>query len=405
MKRALIAFAMLVVLLLPAQALVAPCPAFAANPGYSIDQLSTDIYVETDSSMHVVERQVLTFGQQSKGLVWRLQEFEQSEPVKIASVRVVQLDSEGAAAGDWLSLQHADCKPEEQGLKPGDVPDASWRGADVQPWYSYSISDNMVRCYFPADAGTYMLEIDYTVMRRVTVFRDVGELYWRYAQSDMPVDAHDVMLRVALPVPAGYEIQPNSTVMAWGHGPEDGAFTVGADGSVTYHVDVVEAGHYAEAHLLFPAGWIDNMAIRAPNHRTEIRRPDAIAEESEWLDRSARASIWDNKVRVMFMPIVALAALAAAIVAVAFGRSSRTRRWFVRIAATLGIVALAEQAFFREPLTTGILLAAAVAIALLAGCLPITDEVPEEDNLELCESDSEAEQADPVEQGDDCESE
>ena len=348
MKRALIAFAMLVVLLLPAQAFVAPFPTFAADSGYSIDQLTTDIYVETDSSMHVVERQVLTFGQQSKGLVWRLQEFEQSEPVKIASVRVVQLDSEGAAAGDWLSLQHADCKPEEQGLKPGDVPDASWRGADVQPWYSYSISDNMVRCYFPADAGTYMLEIDYTVMRRVTVFRDVGELYWRYAQSDMPVDAHDVTLRVALPVPAGYEIQPNSTVMAWGHGPEDGAFTVGVDGSVMYHVDVVEAGHYAEAHLLFPASWIDNMAIRAPNHRTEIRRPDAIAEESEWLDRSARASIWDNKVRVMYMPIVALAALAAAIVAVAFGRSPRTRRWFVRIAATLGIVALAEQAFFRE---------------------------------------------------------
>ena len=55
MKRALIAFAMLVVLLLPAQALVAPRLAYAADPGYSIDQLTTDIYVETDSSMHVVE--------------------------------------------------------------------------------------------------------------------------------------------------------------------------------------------------------------------------------------------------------------------------------------------------------------------------------------------------------------
>ena len=394
MKRALIAFAMLVVLLLPAQALVAPRLAFAADPGYSINQLTTDIYVETDSSMHVVERQVLTFGQQNKGLVWHLQEFEQSEPVKIASVRAVQLDSEGAAVGDWLSLQHADCKPEEQGLKPGDVPDASWRGADVQPWYSYSISDNMVRCYFPADAGTYMLEIDYTVMRRVTVFRDVGELYWRYAQSDMPVDAHDVTLRVALPVPAGYEIQPNSTVMAWGHGPVDGSFTIGEDGSVTYHVDVVQAGHYAEAHLLFPASWIDNIAIQAPNHQTEMRRADAIAEESEWLDQSARASIWDNKVRVMFMPLVAIAALVAIVAAIAFGRSPRTRRWFVRIAATLGVVALAEQAFFRESLTTCVLLAAAAVIALLAGCLPLNDEVLEEGHLELREPDLDEEQGD-----------
>ena len=405
MKRALIAFAMLVVLLLPAQALVAPRLAFAADPGYSIDQLTTDIYVETDSSMHVVERQVLTFGQQNKGLVWHLQEFEQSEPVKIASVRAVQLDSEGAAVGDWLSLQHADCKPEEQGLKPGDVPDASWRGADVQPWYSYSISDNMVRCYFPADAGTYMLEVDYTAMRRVTVFRDVGELYWRYAQSDMPVDAHDVSLRVALPVPAGFEIQPDTTVMAWGHGPVDGTFSVGEDGSVTYHVDVVKAGHYAEAHMLFPSNWIDNIDIQAPNHQTEMRRSDAIAEESQWLDQSARASIWDNKVRVVFMPLVAIAALVAIVIAIAFGRSSRTRRWFVRIAATLGVIALAEQAFFREPLTTCVLLIAAAAIALLAGCLPLNDEVPEEELCELCEPDSESESDNPTEQGDDRESE
>ena len=377
MKRALIAFAMLVVLLLPAQALVAPRLAYAADPGYSIDQLTTDIYVETDSSMPVVERQVLTFGQQGKGLVWHLQEFEQSEPVKIASVRVVRLDSEGAAADDWLSLHHADCKPEEQGLKPGDVPDASWRGTDVQPWYSYSISDNMVRCYFPADAGTYMLEVDYTVMRRVTVFRDVGELYWRYAQSDMPVDARDVTLRVALPVPAGYEIQPNSTVMAWGHGPADGTFSVGEDGSVTYHVDVVQAGHYAEAHLLFPASWIDNIAIQAPNHQTEMRR----------------------------MPLVAIAVLVAIVAEIAFGRSPRTRRWFVRIAATLGVIALAEQAFFREPLTTCVLLIAAAVIALLAGSLPLNDEVPEERFCELCESDLGGKPDNPTEQGDDRESE
>ena len=210
---------------------------------------------------------------------------------------------------------------------------------------------------------------------------------------------------MALPVPAGYEIQPNSTVMAWGHGPADGTFSVGEDGSVTYHVDVVQAGHYAEAHLLFPASWIDNIAIQAPNHQTEMRRSDAIAEESEWLDQSARASIWDNKVRVMFMPLVAIAALVAIVVAIAFGRSPRTRRWFVRVAATLGIIALAEQAFFREPLTTCVLLAATAVIALLAGGLPLNDEVPEERPYELCESDSEGEPDNPTELGDDRESE
>ena len=100
------------------------------------------------------------------------------------------------------------------------------------------------------------------------------------------------------------------------------------------------------------------------------------------------------KVRVVFMPLVAIAALAAIIVALAFGRSPRTRRWFVRIAATLGVVALAEQAFFRESLTTCVLLAAAAVIALLAGCLPLNDEVLEEGHLELREPDLDEEQGD-----------
>ena len=107
----------------------------------------------------------------------------------------------------------------------------------------------------------------------------------------------------------------------------------------------------------------------------------------------------------MFMPLVAIAALVAIVVAIAFGRSPRTRRWFVRVAATLGIIALAEQAFFREPLTTCVLLVAAAVIALLAGCLPLNDEVPEERLCELCESDSEGEPDNPTEQGDDRESE
>ena len=95
------------------------------------------------------------------------------------------------------------------------------------------------------------------------------------------------------------------------------------------------------------------------------------------MDVSARASIWDNKVRVMSMPLVAIAALVAIAVAAAFKRTYRTRRWFVRIAATLAIVAILEQAFFREPFTTAILLGVALIIALLALLLP-----REEVNLE-----------------------
>ena len=384
---------MLVALLVPAQMLVAPQCACAVQPDYSIDRISTDLYVETNSSVHVVERQTLVFNQQAKGLVWRLFGSDEDEPVEIESVRVAQLDEAGDVTGDWVSLQLIDSDPERQGGKPGDVPDAGMRGDGTEPWCSYDASDGMMRCYFPADAGTYLVEIDYTVPNRVTVFRDVGELNWRYVQSDMPVDVHDATLHIALPVPADVEIEPNSTVKAWGHGPSDGTLSIGEDGSVALHADTVKAGHYAEAHVLFPAYWIDNLDTSASNRRTSVRGLAASSEEADWLDQSARASIWDNKVRTVFAPLVAVAALIAIATALAFGRSMRTRRWFVRIAATLCIVALAEQAFFREPVTTVILLAAAAVIAFLAVLLPNREDGLE-DGLTDPVEDSSSEQGD-----------
>lgn len=369
-------------LIVMAALLLLPAQAFAIQPGYSVDQMSTDLYVETNASVHAIERQTVTFEGESRGLVWHLHTPGEYESVKISSLRVVELGDEGEAVGEWLSLQLIDSDPDTQGLRPGDGADAALRGDGVQPWYSYSISDGMVRCYFPASQGTYLVEADYTVTNLANMYRDVGELYWRYVQSDMPVDVHDATLRIALPVPAGAEVIPGATVRAWGHGPSDGMFSIGEDGSVVFHADLVLAGHYAEAHVLLPSYWLDNVSLGSPARHSEARRLDAVSDETDWLDQAARGSIWDNKVRMLFVPLISLAALVAIGVAVAFKRTVRTRRWFVRIAATLGIVALAEHAFFREPITTVLLLAAAAIIALLAIFLPREDEPANEGETE-----------------------
>ena len=365
------------ILLLAALCCVPAC-AWAAQVPYTIDRLATDLYVETDSSVHVVERQTLTFDQPSTGLVWYLHEADERESVKIESVRAAKLDADGALEGEWMTMQLVDSDPARQGRCPGDAAESSLRGPETRPWYSYSISDGMLRCFFPADGGTYLVETDYIVTNRVRVFKDVGELYWRYANSDLPVDARDASLLIALPVPAESVIEPNVTVRAWGHGPSDGTFVIGEDGSVVYHVDLVKAGHYAEAHILFPAHWIANIAPNSPRYRYESRRLEAVDEEADWLDSSARASIWDNKVRAASLPLAVLAALAAAITVLALGETARSRRWLVRYATALAIVALFEQLFFQEPLTTALLLAAAVVIGLAALLLPRVDAAPAE---------------------------
>ena len=346
----LVAFiALTVMLLFPAQA-------NAAQPTYTIDQLTTELYVETDASVHVIERRVITFEKTGEGFSWQLYEPEDGDVVEIVSARAVTLDGEGALEGDWTALELA-----------------------------FDDESAFVSCDFPVELKTYLVETDFRVSNRLPVYRDVGELHWRYAQSSMPVDAHDVSLRIALPVPAETEVVPNSTVRAWGHGPRDGSFTIGYDGSVSYWADVVPGGHYAEAHVLFPAYWLDNLGADSAQRHTSMRRASALSEEDGWVDRSARASIWDNKVRVLFLAIAGAVLCVAFILAAALGESVRTRRWLLRLAVALGIVALAESAFFREPITTCALVVASAAMALLALLMPADDAEPQDEAPTLSE--------------------
>ena len=388
-----------------------PERAFAASGGYSIDELSTEINVETNGAAHVIERQVYTFNSECEGCVWYLHVPESGESVRISSVRVAPVDDGGALIGDWTTLQAVDVKRVPQGTEPGDVAVASLRLPDVRPWYSYSIGDGMMRCYFPtepdklvgprlgrstavstqtSDTNSYLIETDYTVAHRVRVHSDVGELYWRYANSSLPTDAHNVSLHITLPVPADSgegdtangTIVPGETVVAWGHGPDAGTFEIAADGSITYFVDSVERGNYAEAHILFPASWMTNLAPNSANVFTGMRRAAAMAEESAWVDSSMRGENWDNAVRALFLAIALVIILVGTVSVVRNGRSPRSRRALIRVAVTLVIVMLGAQLFFREPLTIAMLAGIAIVVGAVALWLPIEDDEDDEGEVE-----------------------
>lgn len=482
----------LVTLLAFAVALLCPATASADIGAYSIDELSTEIYVETNGTAHVIERQVYTFDDRNGGCVWYLHVPESGESVRISSIRVVPVDDGGTPIGDWTTLNAIDVDRVPQGTRPGDTAVSSLRSSTTRPWYSYSIGDGMVRCFFPtwvekpasssssssasagsgsseaersgqeadaqaeqepqasdgapqsdaaaepvpdgdaategqqaaADSGeegasslsavpdaagmgetavssvstatettnTYLIETDYTIQRRVRVYRDVAELYWRYANSDLPVDAHDVNLHITLPVPADAgPIVLGETVIAWGHGPDGGTIEVAEDGTITCHIDQVPQGNYAEAHVIFPASWMTNLSAEYVNQFTSVRADEARAEEAEWVDSSMRGAIWDYKVRVLFLAI-ALAVIAAGAIGVARNRgTSRSRRALVRTSVTLGIIALGEHLFFHEPLTTAILVGAAIVVALVA--LYLTEPGEDEEDYDV-EAEDEAESQD-----------
>ena len=379
-----------------AAVLVVPLRAFAAVGDYSIDELSTQISVETNASTHVIERQVLTFDSRNEGVTWYLHVPEDGESVRIASVRVAPVDDGGTLLGDWSRLQMVDSDPERQGRAPGDTASYQFRTQKSQPWYSYNIGDGMVRCWFPLEGSfddpnrdegdeprlTYAIEIDYTIAHRIRVYRDVAELYWRYVNDSLPSDAENVNLQVILPVPANLDLEvARGEIAAWGHGPTDGRFAIGEDCTVTYHMDHIARGNYAEAHIVFPAGWETNVPDNGLNQFSELRRASAEAEEAKWVDVGVREAAWDNKVRVVFLVFALLVVLVAGINVIRQGRTPRSRRTLVRAAATFAITALGAHLFFREPLTVNVLGLFAACVALASLAFPAGPVEPEGEDL------------------------
>ena len=374
-----------------------PASAYAAAGSYTIDELSTVLTVETDASAHVIERQVLTFSDENRGVVWYLHVPEDSESIRINSVRVVPVDDGGTLLGDYTRLQMIDSKPSQQGKNPGDTAIASLRTEMVQPWYSYNIGDGMMRCYFPtgnvkgADGSaiedgkhrTYAIETDYTVSHRVLAYRDVGELYWRYVNDSLPSGANNVSLVVQLPVPSDSDSEAVvQSIHAWGHGPDGGSFDIGGDGTVVYRISSVARGDYAEAHVIFPVDWLVDLPANAKNQYSSLRQADAIAEEAEWVDLGQREAAWDNKVRVLFL-VLALIVILAGVVSVIVRRlSPQSHRALVRVAVTLGIMGLAEHLFFREPLTTAMLFALAAIVIAVSFMLPTRESAVDDEEAE-----------------------
>ena len=130
-------------------------------------------------------------------------------------------------------------------------------------------------------------------------------------------------------------------------------------------------GNYAEAHIVFPAGWETDVPSNGVNQFSELRRPSAEAEEATWVDVGVREEAWDNKVRMLFLVVSLIVILVAAVNITRRGRTQQSRRTLVRTAATFAITALGEHLFFREPLTTYALVLLAIVAALVSLAFPV----------------------------------
>lgn len=333
----------------------AALPARAAYAGeVTFSTVKIEANANTDGSLHVVEQRVFDLSGELGALVWELDGLPEGASLEVAGVRMAPVDASGAVTGEWVTLPEtsfalgwrgaaADSPTGNAGNAGGSDAgnagaaggsDASATGATgaagttvtgVGPGRDTFAIDtpNNALYVFSAWADTRaIIEIDYTLVAGIQVYEDMAQINWRYVTEAWGIDAANVSLSIALPLPSGVAAVSGDNVLAWGHGPAEGELKVGADGVVSYVVPLVEAGRYAEARVLFPVSWLTNLSEQAKSARiVENIRDAAIAEESGWTDGAAFWRTWDAGVVATSAGLSALALLLGALVFAVRGRS------------------------------------------------------------------------------------
>ncbi len=257
-------------------ALWSPGQAFAKS--YDMTKVDIVAQAETNGSLHAVEQRVFDFSGDFSAVWWTFSGLPSGAELEVNSMRMASVDSNGAVTSEWTTLS--------------EVPFVlSWRdsGGPGTASYSVDVPKNTVYAFFKASDERVMIELDYTVVNGVQAFKDVGEVYWKYVGDQWQESSSNVTMTLALPVPLGTAVVPGDNVRAWGHGPLDGKVTINADGSVTYTVPKVPAGQYAEARVVFPVAWLNNLSADALKlHQNELRLEQVLSEEKSWADQANR---------------------------------------------------------------------------------------------------------------------
>ncbi len=309
-----------------------PARAHAAQGTFENPSLTVTAQVQTTGSMHVVEHRTFAFDGQFDVLRWAFTGLPADAEVSVAQVRAAQADKAGNIAGDWVTLAPTSFDSEWRQAVKGSGGNMAERFRDATgddaPAFpaanSWALDERQRALYvFFQQTGAHMLfEVDYTVSDAVAAFDDVAEMYWDYVPARDDALTSNVIATVQLPVPKGAAVEPNETVLAWGHGA-DGQFDIGFDGTVSYTVPAVPAGQYANAHILFPVSWLPNLTVEAKQAHTGPRADAARAEEEAWTDTWSSGVVNTLGMNIAVLAACALALAAAGAAYLLLGREKR----------------------------------------------------------------------------------
>ncbi|MCL2827066.1 MAG: DUF2207 domain-containing protein [Eggerthellaceae bacterium] len=246
---------------------IQPVPAFAKS--YTMPKVDIAATVGTDGSLNVVEQRTFDFSGDFTAVWWTFSGLPANASLKVNAV----------------SLTTASGQTEQLSSVPFVL---SWRDAGGPGKDAYSVDTPLDTAYvfFEASDEELTVTFDYTIVNGVQAYQDVADLYWKYISDQWQENSQNVTMTLTLPVPAGVTVTPGDNVRAWGHGPLDGTLAFNADGTISYKVNNVNSGQYAEARVVFNTSWLTNLDKTAQIHLDEPQLNSILAEEQYWADQA-----------------------------------------------------------------------------------------------------------------------
>lgn len=255
-------------------------PAHAYAKDYSMPQVNITADAQSDGTLHVVEQRTFDFHGDYSSVYWFMKNIPSNGSLQINSVSMqyVPQGEDVSDATDEGQLENLTSTPFN----------TKWRDSGGPGTDSYAVDtdQNAVYVFMHASDQEVVVQLDYSIKNGVQAYQDCADLYWQFIGPEWSEPSENVTCTITLPVPSGVQSNPGQNVYAWGHGPSDGQVTFNDNATtVTYKADRVNAGQFAEAHIVFPEGWLANVDANALKaHGDEKHLDTVLKDEKKWAD-------------------------------------------------------------------------------------------------------------------------
>lgn len=248
-------------------------PIFSATSAYAksytVDKVDINAQLTAQGSLKVVETRNFSFSGNFSALWWDFGTLPVGAAIRVSKVEIAV---KGASPLEIVSVPF----------------ETRWRkaGGPGQSAYSYDQEKNTAWVFHNIHSQDLKVTIAYEISNFAQLYRDTGELYWKFVGSGWGVDSNNVSINLTMPANINEQVKVGENLRVFAHGALDGQISANLHGKVTASVPVVKAGTFAEVRVLFPTTWLSTVPAQYVQKHDTNRISQVLEEERVWAEQA-----------------------------------------------------------------------------------------------------------------------